>query len=367
MNRELLHYYPDEGGSSRPFDAQGECGDLRNPSEIYDIMFPEKGEYEISAFNERRFFRRELKSSGLLRVVTGGEDMRKKRTTIDREAREALQEVGAFLLDIGKLRSTIILPNNGQELQSFAQRSLAARMTGKPIPLYTPFCPDWSQDIYGRYDFKSLGSGVSKIAEKFFGESQPLLRAFQKHKIPYLGMLVFANWGLETEIDAKDTYGRELSPEDIQMCFESTLATTDEVLLELQNNSETASLFQPYTVVRMTNFFAEQGIDPEETYKTMHTFFTSPGKGNKLVEELHMASKEVNRVRLGLSEEENRQQAVQNIAEYATFGHALDEKGMVIAAESFTSTRAYNIPRREKLPVFFIKGKASLDSGVNIL
>ena len=280
--------------------------------------------------------------------------------------REALKDVGGFLLDVVGLKSSIVLPANGEELQSLAMQVMETSITGEPIPLFTPFCPDWSRDSRGRYDFKSLGGEVSHIAQKFFVEGKPLLSAFAKNRIPYRGELIFADWGLETEIDARDTYGRKLSQEDIRTCFASTLANTDERLLELQNGKD-GILFAQYKIIPMTDFYRQQGVDPELTYQEREKYFRTNPRGIRLVDQLHRAGVEINRERLGLNEAENRKQAIKNLAEYATLGEAFGGKGIIIAAESSTSTSAYNLPRQHKLPVFFLKGRRSVNEGVNIL
>lgn len=283
------------------------------------------------------------------------------------EARQSLRALGGFLLDIAQLKERVILPSNGEELQGLAEQVLEAHLSRKPIKIFTPFCPDWSRDSEGRYDFKSLGGDLSFIAKKFFREAPPLLSVFAKHNIPVQGALIFANWGLETEIDAQDTYGRKLSQDDVQLCFASTFAETDKKLLEAQEDSETARIFQGYSVVPMTEFFVQQGVDPEQLYRNAYNFFETDAKARRLVEELHRASLPINKERLGLTEEGNRVQAVQNLAEYATLGQSFGDEGIIIAAESATTTRAYNLGRKKKLPVFYLKGKDTLNRGVNIL
>lgn len=348
-----------------------------NPSRgrfgVFELMFPSTRELDYEQIRNRQVYKRELHVNRVLNRVSLSrpnsvviDRRRSEKIMIDIEARKALQVLGRFLLDIAILKDRIILPGNGDELQSLASQVLQAYLAKEPIPLFTPFCPDWGRNASGQYDFKSLGGDVSFIADKFFKESPPLLSAFVRHGIPYTGVLIFANWGLETKIDARDTYGRKLAQEDIGLCFASTLARTDEKLLELQGAREDG-IFGKYSTIPMTDFFRNQGVYPEEIYKKAHQFFDLGNQGRKLTDQLHAASLSVNKKRLGLSESENRKQAVQNLAEYATLGHAFGDSGIVIAAESATSTRAYNLFRRQKLPVFFLKGGGGLNEGVNIL
>ena len=336
-------------------------------------MFPNNGRYGYEEARNKYIYQRELRVArmfnGIALSMPGSVviDMRKsEKIMIDTEVRKALQSLGKFLLDIADLKDRIILPGNGDELQSLARQVLEAYLTHEPIPLFTPFCPDWGRDSSGRYDFQSLGGDVSFIAKKFFRESAPLLSAFARNKVPYTGVLIFANWGLETEIDARDTYGRKLTQEDIKLCFASTFARTDEKLLELQDGKKDG-IFEKYSTIPMTDFFCNQGINPEEVYQQVYDFFETSNKGKKLVDQLHVASLSINKDRLGLDEAGNRIQTVQNLAEYATLGQAFGNSGVIIAAESATSTRAYNLPRSVKLPVFYLKGSGSLSGGVNIL
>lgn len=344
-------------------ESSGILTQLKEAGDIFDLMFPNS---DLLSFEDMRissFYKRELRPTLLLRKLN---DIGGVMEINDIKIKEALKETGDFLLDIARLKSSIILPANGEELQSLATQVMESSITGEQIPLFTPFCPDWSRDSKSRYDFKSLGGGVSYIAQKFLSEGKPLLSAFVKNNVPYKGELIFADWGLETEIDARDTYGKKLNQEDIQTCFASTFASSDEYLLE-QQQGEDGFLFEQYKTTRMTDFYKRQGVNPEETYRQQEKFFSTDAKGVRLVEELYRGSIDINRERLGLTQEENRSQAVQNLAEYATLGESFGDKGIIIAAESSTSTRAYNLPRRRKLPVFFLKGKRSINEGVNIL
>lgn len=336
---------------------------VREPSDIFVLMFPNAASFSVEDIRLGSFYRRELRPTSLFRQLNDIRDIMKIR---DFKIKEALRDTGRFLLDVARLKSSIILPANGEELQSLTMRVIESSITGEPISLLTPFCPDWSRDSEGRYDFKSLGGEISYIAQKFFKEGKPLLATFTKNKIPYRGELIFADWGLETEIDARDTYGRKLRQEDIKACFASTLANTDELLLEMQHGKD-GELFAQYRITQMTDFYKRQGVDPDLIYRQNEKFFRTNPKGIRLVEQLQRASIEINRERLGLDEQENRKQAIQNLAEYATLGESFGEKGIIVAAESNTSTRAYNLPRQRKLPVFFLKGKRSINEGVNIL
>jgi hypothetical protein len=328
-----------------------------------DIVFPKESD-TFEDLQIQSFFRRELPMTRIMNNISRAVTTDTGQNLNNQEIKKTLEVLGGFLLDIARLKDRIVLPSSGEELESLAQQVIEADITRRPISIFTPFCPDWSRDQQGRYDFKSLGGETSYIAEKFFRESQPLLRIFQKHDIPFQGLLIFANWGLETEITAQDTYGRKLTEEDVQLCFESTFAKTDEKLLYLQQSD---SVFMPYQVIRMTDFFKHQHFNPGIAYRDIHDFFQTNTKGKKLVAGLHTASFTINSERLGLTEEENKEQTKQNLSEYATLGRALGDKGIIIAAESATATRAYNLPRRKKLPVFYLKGKEGIAEGVNIL
>lgn len=311
-----------------------------------------------------RSLTRELNSEQL--YIVDGNGKRKGEIFMNTQTRETFQTIGSFLIEMSKLKNKIILPSGREELSSFVAQAMSARTSGVPIPLFTPFCPDWSQDGEGRYDFKSLGGGVSRIAQKVFEETPPFLSALKRHGIPYVGILIFANWGLETEIQAKDTYGAALSDQDVQMCFQSTLAATDEALDRLQHDLLVGELFQTYHVVTMTDFFRQSDVRPEEIAQQAKEFFESSG-GMKLTRELHEASIAINKKRLGLDEEANKALVIQTLAEYATLGQALGARGVIMPAESYTSSKAYNLMRSSKLPVLYLKGKRGVVEGVNIL
>lgn len=232
-------------------------------------MFPDAASMELEDLLSRKYYKEQLNMTRILRNIHNkGLDSH----MTDFEIRVSLQTLGGFLLDIRRLRGRIMLPGSGEEINSLTEQVLAAHISQQPIPIFTPFCPDWSRDASGKYDFKSLGGDVSFIAKKFFSEARPLLEKFIKHNIPYSGSLIFANWGLETEIDAQDTYGKKLTRENVQMSFASTRARTDEMLLGLQQSDATKVLFSPYSVIPMTDFFTERGFDPESAYQRMEVF-----------------------------------------------------------------------------------------------
>ncbi len=287
---------------------------------------------------------------------------------VDQTARQNLKDLGQFLLDLTEIRDTIIFPETEPEMSCLMSMVLKAKTTGKPITLCTPICPDWSQDSMGRYDFKSLGGKESFIGKKFFAHSTQMLEVFSKHKIPFQGVILFADWGLETEIDAKDTYGQKLSSEDVKMCFQSTFAKTDEHLSKLQQDEKTSHLFAPYKMVSMDEFLTER-LDIPSVQKKLNDFFKDDRRGIKLVETLSSQSFLINSKRLGVSEEENKELTLRNLVEYATVGQSLDNHSIFMVCESRTSSRCYNMPRdkRANVPVFYLKGSGGADSGVNML
>jgi hypothetical protein len=278
---------------------------------------------------------------------------------------QVLREVGSFLVELTKISKTVIPPESPEELNSLVAQVFEVKTREVTIPLYTPICPDWSRDNQGRYDFRALGDGVSFIAEKFSQEAPPLLGLFARFGIPYEGDLLLADFGLETEVVAKDTYGVRLSQEEIESCFASTLKLTKK-MLEGKKDGEDGELFKDYRVLPMTDFFSRRGFDAENVYREMVNLFRTRTRGIRLVEELHRHSFSLNKKRLGLtSEEENKELVTKNLAEYATLGQSLGEKGIIIACESRISSKAYNLFREMKLPVFYIKGKK--EGGENIL
>lgn len=287
---------------------------------------------------------------------------------VDKKAREIFTKVGHVFADLASLRNTIILPETEEEMVRLASLVAGAVKTGESITFFTPVCPDWSRDSQGRYNFKSLGGGDSFIASKFFVNSPGILGVFEKNGVPYRGVLLFADWGLETEIDAKDTYGQKLSPEDVQMCFASTLACVDQTLRVLQKDPKLGSLFSNYQVVSMKDFLSKT-IDDQQVMADMRQFFTTDRQGLRLLEVLSRAGEKINRQRLGLGEDENRAVTLQNLIEYSTVGQAVGDNSFLMVCESSTTSRSYNLPRPrdKKAPLFYIKGKGNLDKGVNIL
>lgn len=290
------------------------------------------------------------------------------RFMVNQDGREMLGNLALIFADLAKISDVFTLPQSNEEIAALAANFVKALSTGEPINLYTPLCPDWSMDSSGRYTFRSLSGGESFIAKKFFRRVPALLRVLAKHKIAYQGLLIFADWGIETEIDDKNTYGRKLTQEDIRMCFASSLAATDEHLLELQKSRELDVLFAPFKVVSMTEFFKESGFDLGLLDEQFRKYFLKEPDGVKLLKELVTVSAQVNRERMGHDDAQNRQMCLETLVDYATFGQALDSYGIIIACESQISSKAYNRPRSagDKVPMIFVKGKAR-ETGVNIL
>ncbi len=346
--------------------------------EFMRFMFDESGSDSISVFSSYHTYQNNIKIGKVLKEVNamskrnmGIYDGSKKdaQVMIQPEMRDALRVAGRVLVDLADITDRIILPEFGDEMHNFIAQVVFAHTQDKPINIFTPCCPDWSRDSKGQYDFKSLGGEVSFIARKVFREVPPVLRILNKHGIPYNGTLVLANYGSETEITAKDTYGRKLSADDIQMCFASSLAKTDEELSGLQKND--SGIFNSYRVIPMTEFFDDQGIDEDQILGDACEYFKSDSKGKKLVSQLHRDSIGLNKGRLGLSEEENLEQTIRGCAEYGVFGYAMGQQGVILAAESRTTSRAYNLFRRSKgqdvMPLFYLKGRRGVNEGVNIL
>lgn len=342
---------------------------------ILDMMFGG----EASTYDERLIrndFRRSVKINPILRAIDArvqgmiGFVQIEKSTQIAlrAEAHEALRVVGSLLFDLSKLKSKIILPSTGDEMHSFVAQAAVAYITQEPIPLFTPCCPDWSQDLQGRYDFKFLGGEASLIAKKFLAYAPEFLVIFAKHNIPYQGTLIAANWGYETELKVRGMDGRMLTSEQIQQCFLSTARKTDELLTAVQAEDQ-QELLTSFRVISMIDFFQEQAVDPIaiDRYLAIQACFPADKKAAKLADQLHTASFTMNSRRFGYSEEENRLHCLQTLAEYATLGEAFGESGIVISAESHTSTKGYNLSRTNKLPVFYVKGHGGISEGVNIL
>lgn len=291
-----------------------------------------------------------------------------KTYMVDQKTKDIFSKVGNLLADLAKISETVLLPETEDEMGCLLGMAARAIKTGKPITFYTPICPDWSRDEDGKYDFESLGGGESFIANKFFVNAPAILRVFHKHSVPFCGIILFADWGLETEINAKGTYGQELSAEDVQMCFASTVAVTDQTLKRLQEDQRLGPLFANYQIVSMKEFLTQR-IDEKQVGQQMREFFTSDKQGKRLLEVLAKQSFPVNEERLGLSEDEDHEFALRNLVEYATVGSSIGGHSILVVCESSTTSRCYNLPRGrdKKVPVFYVKGKGGLDSGVNIL
>lgn len=300
--------------------------------------------------------------------TTKGKRLEVKVYMIDERTRDLFEKVGRILADLSRVKDTVILPESEEELTCLIVMLGRALKTGEPITFFTPVCPDWSRDGQGRYDFQSLGGGESFIANKFFVNAPQILEVFDRQSVPFRGVILFADWGLETEIDAKNTYGQKLSPEDIKMSFASTFAATDQALRVLQDDRRLGPLFAGYEVVSMAKFLAKR-INEKQVMADMHRFFTTDISGLKLLGMLNRDSLEVNKQRLGVTDKENRQLAIRNLVEYSTIGQAIGDQSILLVCESRTTSRCYNLPREKakKVPVFYIKGKEALGSGVNVL
>lgn len=285
---------------------------------------------------------------------------------LEKLSREALAKLGEFLVDCTKITHSVILPSAGPEMTSFCSQVYMGILSGEEIDSFTPVCPDWSMDSSGQYDFRSLGDEASYIARKFFDESEDLFSQFNRRGIAYRPTLVFADWGMETEMTAKDTYGAVLPQEEVVRrfadCFQKTGA-----LIEQAKNGRNGNLFKNVELISMTEFLVRRLGDPQRTYLEAREQLVSKPAAAKLLDEYSRVSLSVNQRRLGLSPEENYQTGAQTLSEYAVLGRAI-AKGMMIAAESRTASRAYNILRgkHEKLPIIFLKGEKKYQ-GVNIL
>lgn len=277
---------------------------------------------------------------------------------------QMIKESGELLLALVELPETIVLPNSPQELSSLIAQAMIAKARKVNLPIYTPVCPDWSRDDQGRYDFKSLGDGMSFISQKFFNYVPPLLEIFARFGVPYEGHLLFADYGFETEIVAKDSYGAQLSQDEIERRLDSTLKLVSKRIEELSGSE--GNLFRNYQIVPMTVFFQNRGFNPGSSLRQMVSLFESDSRGIRLIEEIHRGSFSLNQKRFGLgTEEENRRMIRRTLAEYATLGQSLGERGVIVACESMTSSKSYNLFRDQKLPLFYIKGKKG-EVGENI-
>lgn len=287
---------------------------------------------------------------------------------VDQKGKETMQKVGKILADLSNIKDTVLMPETEDEISCLLTMLVDAITTGRPLTLITPICPDWSRDEMGRYDFKSLGGNESFIAKKMFAHGREILKVLVKHNVPFKGILLFADWGLETEINAKDTYGQKLSAEDVQMCFNSTVAATDEHLTALQQDEHTGPLFADFSIVSMKDFL-EKRLDIPAVQKRLEAFFTTDRKGKRLLNTLADQSSKINRARLGINREENKVFALRNLVEYSTVGSSVGEHSILVVCESRTTSRSYNLPRQkhENVPVFYVKGKDGEESGVNIL
>lgn len=280
--------------------------------------------------------------------------------------REALARVGGFLGDLAVISDRVILPGPGPEMVVLASRAYMAALKGEVMKLYTPICPDWSRDAKGQFDFKSLGSEASFIGQKFIAEVPALLRLLAKHQIAYEGVLVFADWGLETEITARGSYGEELAADEVVERFAESFRATEAMLTGVER--EKAELFENYKVMSMTEFLATELGDAVKVCKGFQERFLQGGRPEKLLRLYHQESLAINERRLGVSEEENLEMSLATLSEYATLGMAI-KKGVMVAAESRIASLAYNVFRskRDRLPLVFLKGRKSLSQGVNIL
>ncbi len=293
---------------------------------------------------------------------------RRDQYQVDEQSRDALARVGGLLCDMARFSTRVILPDQGQAMISFATQAYQAARGGKPVELYTPVCPDWSKDALGRYDFKSLGSGPSGIAEKFFYEGREILKAFHKNRVPYRGIFIFADWGSETEITAKDTYGDVLSADEVVRRFAASFEKTAELLQTRQRQDE-GHLFRPYSLISMTEFLSSRLGDAHDVCRNFQQRFQLENRAKKLLDQHHRESFPINKQRLGITNEvENRRGSLISLSEYATLAEAIGG-GVIAAAESRVSSRAYNVFRLKQnlLPIIFLKGKKSLESGENIL
>lgn len=303
---------------------------------------------------------------GVLRVPIKQDRREVSGYMFSEESRKNFEMLGYLFADLAKSSDNFVFPETNEEVACLAKRVLYAKSTGEPMTFYTPLCPDWSMDDQGRYNFESLGGRESFIAKKYFRYSPELLKVFKKHEIPYRGELIFADWGMETEIMDKNTFGVKLSQEDIRMCFDSSYSAVDEHLKRLQASDD--GLYRDFRVTLMTDFFDRSGLDLEEADRQFRQYFRSDNRGKRLLRQLSEESYPVNKSRMGVSREVSDAECLENLIDYAIFGQALNSHGLIIACESRITSRAYNLPREDdqKVPMFFVKG-VKKDSGVNIL
>lgn len=253
------------------------------------------------------------------------------RFSLDKRGRFAIGQLGGILLELSRSSDRIIMPEAG---------------------------PEMNED--GIYDFKSLGFGPSYIAQKFLQEAPAFLSMLEQYQIPYKGKMVFADWGMETEITARDTYGRLLPQNEIMARFDQSFQATSSLL--------GSGLFSPYKLQAMSEFLATRLGDPAKANREFQQRFLEERQARKLLELYQKESFGVNKRRLGLTREQNDQSALQTLSEYSTLGAAID-RGIMVAAESRLASLAYNVFRRKgrRLPVVFLKGDKPEDRGVNIL
>lgn len=312
-----------------------------------------------------------LKTSALTRFLREGKFLKNLRQQLppghDGLEPEIMKKVGSTLLGLSDLRSMLIMPSGAPEITTLASQLYLAQLTGNAIPIFTPVCPDWSRDEQGRYDFKSLGFGVSHIVKKLIEEGKSAIGCLADHRIPYEGVIIFADWGMETEIDTTDSYGERVSPDEVVRRFSQSFDATASHLENVQGDKE-GHIFRPYRLTSMTEFLSRRLGDPKAIYQRCREKFLQESGPNKLLRRYATVSFPVNRDRFGVDEPINFQMSLQTLAEYATLGEAISD-GIILAGESHTASQAYNVlrPRKKKVPILFLKGKKGVDEGENIL
>ena len=280
---------------------------------------------------------------------------------------EILKKVGSTLLGLSDLQSILIMPSGAPEITALASQLYLAQITGDAIPVFTPACPDWSRDERGRYDFKSLGSDPSHTAKKLIEEGKSVIGCLYDNGIPYEGVIIFADWGMETEIDTTDSYGEQVSPDEVVRRFSQSFGATAKYLENVRGGKE-EHIFRSYRITSMTEFLSQRLGDPKVIYQRCREKFLQDPGPNKLLHRYADVSLPVNHDRFGIDEPTNFQMSLQTLAEYATLGEAVDS-GIILAGESHTASQAYNVlrPRNQKIPTLFLKGKKGVDEGENIL
>lgn len=312
-----------------------------------------------------------LKTNALQRDLKQGRFLKNLRQRLppgyDSLEPEILKNVGSTLVGLSDIRSVLIMPSGAPEITALAIQLYLAQLTGNAVPLFTPVCPDWSRDERGRYDFKSLDSGSSQIARKLIEEGKSVIGCLADHRIPYEGMIIFADWGMETEIDTTDSYGERVSPDEVVRRFSQSFDATANYLEKAQGGQE-GHIFRPYRLTSMTEFLSRRLGDPKPVYQRCREKFLQEPSPNKLLRRYAAVSFPVNRDRFKVDEPTNLQMSLQTLAEYATLGEAIND-GIILAGESRTASQAYNVlrPRKQKVPTLFLKGKKGVDEGENIL